>query len=158
MDEAAFLLVAEQLDGGARDVEGAAQMHLDDLVPVLFAHLVEHLVPQDARRIDDGMQAAEAVLRLFDHVPDRRHAGDALGIGHSLAAGRLDLVGGLLGRTGRALVAAGDRTAQVIDQHLGAFAGRQQRTFLADTAGPAGDDDNLAFKHAHDLVSSRTVG
>jgi hypothetical protein len=149
VDVAAFLLVAEQLHRGAGDVVGAAKVHLDDLVPVLVIHLVEHLVAQDAGRIDDRVQAAEGVLGLLDHTPDGGHGGDAVGVGHGFAAGGLDFVGRLLGRTCVAFVTAADAAAQVVDDDLGALARRQQGALLADAAGGAGDQNNLALKYAH---------
>ena len=94
----AVVLVAEVLDGGAHHVEGAPQVHLDHLVPVLLGHLVAHAVAQDAGRVDHRVQAAELVHRLLHHAPDRRQVGDALGVGDRLAAGGADLLGHVLGR------------------------------------------------------------
>src|ERR1043166_2424683 len=52
-DERAVLLLAEVIDGGAADIVAAVQMHIDQHVPVLVGHLVEHDVAQDSGGIDD---------------------------------------------------------------------------------------------------------
>ena len=88
---------------------------------------------------------------LLDHARDAGAIGDAVGIGHRFAAGRLDLLHHLLGRARIAPIAAGDAAAQIVDDDLGAFLRRQQRAFLADAVCAARHQNDLAFHHAHGL-------
>src|ERR1043166_1985107 len=105
--------------------------------------------------IDDGVQSLEDVHGLLDHPRHAGAAGDGSGIGDRLAARGLDLARHHLGRAGGAFVAARDAPAQCVAHHAGAFAARQQRTFLADAVGAARDQNDLAFQHAHGLTSAR---
>ena len=128
-------------------------MHLDHLVPIVVAHLVEHVVAQDARRVDDGVQAFEFVQRLFDHA---RNAGPARHDSELETASPPALricCGHLLGGPGLAFVAACHAAAQIVDHDLGAFLRRQQRAFLADAVRAARDQNDLAFQHAHGITS-----
>src|SRR3546814_1149753 len=67
-----------------------------------------------AGRIDHRVQPAEGVAGLFDHALDRAQAGDAVGVGDGLAAGRADFLGDLLGRARGTFVLALQAAAQVV--------------------------------------------
>ena len=123
----------------------------DYRVPVGLAHLVEHAVAQDAGGIDHRVQAAKRVQRLFHHAFDGGVVGDAFGVGDSLAARVADFLGYGLGRAGRAFITAGERTAQVVDDDLGAFARRDQGALAANAVAAAGDQHHLTVQYAHDL-------
>ena len=135
------------------DIVAALQMHFEHAVPVLVAHLVEHGIAQDARGIDDRVQAFERVQRLFDHARDAGPAGYTVGVGNGLAAGLFDLLHHLFGGAGRTFVAAGNAAAQIVHHHLGAFLGRQEGAFLADTVRRPGNENDLAFQHSHEITS-----
>jgi hypothetical protein len=121
--------------------EGALQVHLDDGVPFVLAHVDEHAVAQDAGVQHDGVELAERLDRLVDHVLGAIPVGNVVAVGHGLAAHRLDLVHNLLG--GAHVVAlAGPVAAQVVHDHLGAMLGQHQAMFPADAAGAARHDRN----------------
>ena len=113
-------------------------------------HLVEHAVAQDAGRVDHRVQAAEA-----RRAPARAMSFTAsqsvtlLELETACAAGGADLLGHRLGRTRRALVAAALAAAEVVDQHLGAFARRDQRALAPDAVAGAGDQHHPAVQCAH---------
>ena len=62
-----LLLLPEMADRGTSDVVVAVEVDVDDGIPVRVIHLVEHLVPQDARRIDHCVKTAEFIEGPFDH-------------------------------------------------------------------------------------------
>ena len=64
----ATFLLAEMRDRGARDVEGAIEVHLDDRVPFLDRHVMEHAVAQDAGIVHDDIDTAEIVDRILHHA------------------------------------------------------------------------------------------
>lgn len=55
----AFVLLAKMGDGRTADIVGAVQMYIDNGIPILVLHLVEHGIAQDAGRADDRVQAFE---------------------------------------------------------------------------------------------------
>ena len=109
------------------------------------AGVVEGLVPQDAGVVDHDVDAAEGVERALHDGGAALGRGHRVGVGHRLAAGRLDLVDHSLGR---ALVAAGavDGAAEVVDHHERAAGGEQQGVLPAEAAARAGDDRYLAVE------------
>ena len=139
------------IDGGATHIVAAVEMHIDDAVPVLVRHLVEHHVAQDSGGIDNRVQAFERVPRLFDYVPHARAAGHRIGIRDGLSTRCLDLARDDFCWPCRAFVAASNAAAQIVHHHASALARGQERTLLADAVCPAGDENNLAFQHSHGL-------
>ena len=129
----------------------------DHGVPVGVVHFVEHAIAQDPGRIDHRVQSAETVHGLNDHVAHRAHVGHTVGVGDGFAAGGLDLVDHGLRRTGRSLIAAGHRTAEVVDHHSRAGLRSRQRTGPTDTVTTASDQHDLAIKHAHGVFLSRVI-
>jgi len=89
--EGAAPLFAEQLNDCARHIERSAQVNLDNRIPVGFPHLVEHAIAQDAGRIDNCIDAAEAVERLGNHSLNGTVTRYALAIPDRLTATRLNL-------------------------------------------------------------------
>jgi hypothetical protein len=67
------------------------------------------------------------------------------------SAGRGDLVGHLLGR-GAVAAGAVDRTAQVVDHHLGPFGGEEEGVLTADAATGPGDDGDPSVECTHVVV------
>src|SRR5690606_15968399 len=142
-------LLPEQLYGCASDVEGAPQVYGDYPVPILFGHLVEHAVAQDAGWVHDRMKPTERIPGLLDHALDGLVVGDAVRVEGRLAARRLDLPGDLFSRAGRAFVAACERAAQIVHQHFRALARKQQGRLLADPVAAAGNKNDPAVQNAH---------
>src|SRR5690606_4184102 len=134
--------------GGAAYIEGAVEMHFDDLIEVHDRHTVEDAVAQDAGVVDHAVDALEVVERALDDLFRALRFGNALEVGDRLATGLADLVydllSGLLAR--RAL--AVHRSAEVIDDDTRAFLGRQHRHASTDTAACTGDDDDFTFQAA----------
>ncbi len=127
-------------------------VHIDDRLPILREHVVEHLVAQNAGSIEHDMQAAERVARLLDHGEAIVELGDRPVIGDSFAAGRLDLVDQLLRRRlVKPLAAAAG--ARVVDDNLGAVRRHQFCDLAADPAAGAGADRDASIEHAHRCVS-----
>ena len=48
-----------------------------------------------------------------------------------------------------------DRRAEVVDHHLGALLGRQDRRLASDAAPAAGDQHNLSVEQSHGRSSNR---
>ena len=158
-DDAAVILLAEQVDRRAIDVEMPGQMHVDDRLPILGEHVVKHFVAQDAGGVEDDVQPAERLARLAHHREAVVEFGDRAIIGDRVAARRLDLVDDFLRRrlVGAFAAAAG---AGIVDNDLGAVRGHQFGDFAADPAPRAGADRDPSVEHAHPrspsfLVSSR---
>ena len=68
-------------------------------------------------------------------------------LGTALPPAARDLVADLLRRRGAARALAVDRAAEVVDHHLGAFPGGQQRHLAADAAAGAGHQHDLVLQH-----------
>ena len=49
------------VNGGPGNVVVAIEVHIDDRVPVVVGHLMEHLVPENTCGVDDGVQPLEGV-------------------------------------------------------------------------------------------------
>src|SRR5581483_3404207 len=71
--------------------EMSTQMHVDDEVPVLVAHVEQHLVASDAGVVDDDVEAAFTVS-AGDHFIGGRPLAYVTGYRDGLATGGLDLV------------------------------------------------------------------
>ena len=96
-------------------------MHIHDCLPLLVAHLLDHVVPGVAGVVDDDVEAAELLDRRVDEALGKavlRHAADA---GHRLAAGGFDRRDRFLRRGG----------IKIVDYHAGAFGGEFEGDFPA---------------------------
>src|SRR5262249_13097543 len=87
--------------GVAQGGEGAAQVHADDVVPFVRAHVHEHPVAQDARVVDEHVQITEVFDGGLDQSTGAVEAGAVVAVGDRLAAVRTDPVDDLSGRAGR---------------------------------------------------------
>ena len=148
MHERARLLLLEVVCSGAAHIEGAVEVHLDDLIEVHDRHAVENAVAQDARIVDHAIDALEVVERALDDLFRALRLGDALEVRDGLAAGLADflddLFGGLLARGALAV----HRGAEVIDDDLRALMGGQDGHAPADAAACAGHYYDFAFQAA----------
>ena len=134
---------------GRREV--ALEMDPDDVVPVGLGHVEGHLVPQDARIVDQDVQLAEGLDGLVDErlgsVP-RAHVG---GVHGGLAPAGLDQLDHLLGRVLVPTLTL-DRSPDVVDDDVGPLRGQEQRLLTSDPPACAGDDGNLALEHSHGVL------
>ena len=91
---------------------------------------------------------AEGVHRRIHHPLRAAEVGDVLAVRSSLAAERLDLAHDVVGW---ALVGAlaGERRAEVVDEHLRARPRKCERVLAADPAPGARDDRDLALEVRH---------
>ena len=98
--------------------------------------------------VHEHVEAAERVERGADDVLGAVELGDAVVVGDGLAAALRDDVDDLVGGP---LVGAlaGDRSAEVVDDDLGAVIGELYRFAAAHTVARSGDDRHLAVEHAH---------
>ena len=110
--------------GELRGVEGALQVHPDDVVPLLLGHVEDHPVAQDARHVDQDIEPAELADRGLDQVLGSRVIGYVGPVGDGLAAFVGDLGGHLTGWPGVAARAV-DGAAEVVHHDARALA-RQQ--------------------------------
>ena len=127
----------------------ALQVHVDDRIPLGLVHVEAHLVAQDARVVDEHVEATERVDGLLHHLLGARPRGDAVVVRGGAAARGGDLVDDLLRRCRVGAVAVG-ASAEVVDDDRRAFGGEQQRVTTADAAPGAGDDGDLAVEQTHD--------
>ncbi|MNM79510.1 hypothetical protein D3C81_914430 [compost metagenome] len=117
-------------------------MHLVDEVPVGVFHLVEGFVAQDAGVVHHHVDAAEGIHRA---AHDLLAIGHRVVVGHCHAAGLADFRHHAVGGGGAGALAMGAAT-EVVDHHLGAVPGEQQRMGAAETAAGSGDDHDLVVE------------
>ena len=132
--------------------EVALEVHPDDVVPLLLAHVDEEPVPQDAGVVDQHVEVAERLDRRLDQALAALPVGHVVTVGDGTAAGGHDLGDHLLGR-GAAVAAA--RTAVVggpatVVHHDGGALGREEQGVLTTDAAPsAGDDRDPSLERSH---------
>src|SRR5581483_10703488 len=137
VDDAPVALLPHEDRGGLRRAVVPLQVHGDDVVPLLLAHVEDHPVAQDPGDVDQDVDASEVVERRLDQplaALDRR---DGVEIGYRLAAGGADFVRDLRRRPA-ARRAAIDVHAVVVDDDVRAFLRQQHRDAAADAAPAAG--------------------
>ena len=132
----------------------ALQVDVDDRVPLGLVHVEAHLVAEDARVVDEHVEAAERVDGLLHHALGARPGRDAVVVRLGAAARRDDLVDDLLRGRRVGAVAAG-AAAEVVDDDRGALGREQQRVTAADAAPGAGDDRDLAVEQTHEMLLIR---
>ena len=138
-------------DGGPEDGEVALQMGLDDRVPLLLGHVEQHPLPQDAGHGHHPVDAAPALRAGPDDPLAAGQGGDALGHGHGLAAGGLDLGDDGLGHLALRVL-AGQPHADVGHDHLGALGGGGQCHGPTDASAGTGDGHDLAVQECSHVV------
>ena len=151
-DDPPVILLAKQVYRRSIDIEVAGQVHIDDSLPILGEHVVEHLVAQDPGGVEDDVQPAESVARLLHHRQAIVEFGNGAVIGGRLAARVFDLIDDFLRRRlVRPLAAAAG--AGIIDDDLGAVRSHQLGDFGPDPAACSRTDRDPPFEHAHPLPS-----
>lgn len=131
------------LAGMVHRQEGAAQVHTDDGVPVLFAWVNQRLVAQDAV-VDQNVEATDRIDGLRNHRRSTCAFGNVCGFEHPLSACRNNLFVDLLACRGIAATTIA-RGAQIVDDNLRPMLHDQQRVCPTDAAARAGDDRHPTF-------------
>ena len=139
-------MILEVIRGCAADVVSAVQMHLDDSIPLIDTHFVKKAVAQNAGVVDHAVNLPERIHRRGDNPRGARRIGHAVGVGHRIAASRLDLGHHFLRRAG---ITAFTRNgcADIVHHHLRALRRERQRHVAPDAAARAGNDHHLSFDH-----------
>ena len=145
MDVAPALLLAEMEACRLGDVEAAEEMDADDRLEVGDAHLVEDAVAQDARVVDDAVDAAEGVEGATDDALGSFGLADTVRARHRHPTRALDLPHDGLGGAYILALALGT-AAEIIDHHLAALGRGEKGDLAADAAAGPCDDDDLALE------------
>ena len=125
----------------------APQVHLDHGVEVLDRHVEDRAVAHDSGVVDNDVEPTQVVGGLGDHGLGLRGIRHVRVVGMCAAAALGDDVDGQVRIATGTL--AGDRTAEVVDDHCGALTGQFHGVSTADAVPSAGDDRNLAVEHSH---------
>ncbi|CAO0835158.1 hypothetical protein SMICM17S_01060 [Streptomyces microflavus] len=112
-------------------------------VPVVLVQVDEHPVAQEARVVDQGVEAAEGVQGGGDQGGGALGGGDVAVVDDRFAAPGRDLLDDPAGGSARASVAAGP-DAEVVDDDPGSFGGEGERVGPAEAASGARDGDDPA--------------
>src|SRR5215471_16769044 len=107
-------------------------MHRHDGIPVLFAHVENHSVTENAGIVYYDAELAEIVDCALDDTLGRLEVSDALEIGHRLAASRANLLDDVFSGRSR-LPCPVKVTAEIVDHDFASMFGHQERFFAADT-------------------------
>lgn len=139
-DEGASLALAEVETDGTRAVEGAGQVSLDDLVPLLHGGIEDTVVGRLASVGDEDIDLAEVLDHVLDELLDVGVVTDGALVGLGLDVVLLaELFGVLLSTLGARVVGDGEvgtelsKTAGSLDTNTGG-------------AGSSGHDGNLALE------------
>ncbi len=116
--------------------EVAAQVHPDDLVPLLLGHGEDHPVPDQPGVVDQDVQPAVRAQRGGHQVLPGLPVADVAGAGYRLPAARPDL----LGRRAHL------RGGQVVEHQAGAGLGQPAGLGPAEPISRAGDDGHPAVQ------------
>ena len=146
VDDPAGALLAEDLRGELGHREVTLEVDVDDDVPLLFGHVEDHPVAQDAGVVDQDVQPAEVVQGLLYHPLAGGHVGDRVVVGDGVAAGVLDRGHHLVGRRRLTVQFAALRAAVVVDHHPRALGSQQERMSASDPASGAGHNRDAAVK------------
>ena len=146
-DVAGALGLAPVAHGRAGGQEVAAEVDADHGVPVVLGHLGDRPVAEDARVVDQGVQAAE----LADGRGDERVG--HVGVGHITVDGDSPAPGG------DDLLDDGLAHGLVVlrHHHGGALVRALQRLAAADATARAGDDHDLVVEKSHGAERKSTV-
>ena len=121
------------------------KMHGDHRVPVLFIHVEDHAIAQDAGVVHHDVELAEIIDRAFDDALGSFEIGDAFEVGDRFAAGGADFLHHVFGGRAR-LPGAVEMSAEIIDDDFRAVLRHQQRFLATDTAACAGYHRNFAIQ------------
>jgi hypothetical protein len=128
--------------------KGAFEMHIDDGIPLVFGHVRQHPVAQNAGIVHQNMQHAKVLDGLVHHVGGTIPTRDIISIGNCLATHRLDLGDNLLCCCQVATLAVSG-ASHIVDYDLGALASELDRVTTSDPTACAGHDDYLVVTDSH---------
>ncbi|MNN74332.1 hypothetical protein D3C81_1905230 [compost metagenome] len=111
-------------------------MAVDDCVPLLVGHLLDHAVPGVAGVVDDDVQPLVVLDRGADEALGEVRRTNAADTGHGFAAEGLDRLDHFLRRIG----------IEVVDHHAGAVGGQLQGDGAADATAGAGNQRHFTFE------------
>src|SRR6266550_5580578 len=142
-DDAAPALLAHVSARVADAGERALQVHGEDGIPLLLAHVEDHAVAQDAGTGDEDVDAAEPGPRRADDTPGALPVGHRIGARDGFPTVPLDLGDDVEGRpAGRRPAVDGDPV--VVDDDLRAGGRERARHAAADAAPAAGHHRDAA--------------
>ena len=120
-------------------------MHADDIAHHLGRVVEEEAAAQEPGVVDDDVEQAEGIERLFDHGLGVAGIGDGKRVCDSLAPGIADFPDH---RFGDAFVHAfaEQPAAEIVDHHFGAARRQFQRMRPAESAPRAGDKRDAAVE------------
>ena len=119
----------------AREQEVAAQVHTDDVVPLLVGEVEQHPVARHPGVVHHDVEGAEAVDRGRQHGVGGRPLGDVAGGHDGLAATATDLLGHAVRGTG-----------EVVEHEPGARVGQGERLGSSETGAGTGDHGDPAVE------------
>ena len=124
------------------------QVDPHDLVPLRFGHVDDDAVAQDPGVVDKDVEVAERLDGAVDQLLGTVPVGDVVAVGDRLTTSRADLLHDLVGRSSvDATPVVGP--AQVVDHHLRALGGEQQRVLAPQASPGPGDDRDTPFQCTH---------
>ena len=126
-------------------MERALEVHVEHGVHEVRPHVVERLVAQDSRVVDDDVHLAVGIDGGLNDRGAALGRGDRVVVRHSLAASGLDLVDDLLCSRG-VLTGAIHRATEVVHHDQCAAPGEQQCVLAAEATTCTSDDCNLAVE------------
>src|SRR5581483_9350592 len=124
------------LGGRAKDAERRSDMDIHHRLELLVRHLLDDVVPHEARVVDDDVQSTEAIERRLDESLGEAVGDDAAVARYGMTARGFD---GSDGFAARAVV-------EIVDHDAGAIAGQLQRDRASDASPGSGDEGDLAIE------------
>jgi len=146
VDDAALALLQHLARGGLRAEEHAVEVDVDDIVPVLPAHLLGRRPSDDSRVIHQDVGAAQRVVDVVHHGGYLLRIGHIAFDGDGLDAQLGDLGGRLLGSLG----------VDVRNGDSGSGLGQRLRHGATQPLGCAGDDGDATVES--ELVHDAHLG
>ncbi|CAI8856072.1 hypothetical protein EMIT0P294_220018 [Pseudomonas sp. IT-P294] len=117
-------------------------MAVENRVPLLIGHLLDHVVPGVTGVVDDDVDAAKAVHGGLDVTLAKVRCADVAVADGGFATQLADYFSGLVSRVG----------VQVVDHDARAFARQFQRDLLTDATTGTGDHCDFAFEFCHGVL------
>ncbi|MNI66941.1 hypothetical protein D3C73_1225390 [compost metagenome] len=128
--------------GGAQDAERRSHVAVNDRVPLLVAHLLDHVVPGETGVVDDDVDRAVGLDGGLHETVSEVRRRDAAHARHSFSASGTDLGDHFLSRF----------SIQVVNHDFRAVGGQLQSDFTTNATAGTGDQSDFAFKLFHFLL------
>ena len=147
-DAAAAALVLHHARRRLQAGEGAGQVDVEHRRPFLGRQLERGAVAQDARVVDQDVEAAERFDSGADDLLGGVEGADRPLLATASPPAALDLLDHA-GRRRRCSPLPSRAHAGVVDDDLGAFLGEEQSVGATDAGAGAGDESDLAVEESH---------